>query len=267
MDNLKLIKYLIGGVVGLILFSLLAPFTTIPAGSRGVVTHFGKVQDEVLDEGIHFTVPIATTVHKISTRVQKSEDDTEAATRDIQKVRAKIAINWHVDSTKVNTLYQQVGNESDVDTQVISPAVSETLKAATAKMTAEEVLTKRIELKNDIDQMLIKRLARYSIVVDDISLTNLEFTAEFNHAVEQKQIAEQEAQRAEYVRQRAKKDAEATVETAKGQAASQQLTIQSLTPAILQKLAIDKWDGKFPQYMGGSGPLPFINLKSQKAGE
>jgi prohibitin 1 len=253
------IKYGLIGLISLIVLFVLSPFTAIPAGSRGVVTHFGKVQDEVLGEGLHFTLPIATTVHKISTRVQKSEDETDAATKDMQKVRAKLAINWHVNPITVNRTYQTVGDEDAIERGIIAPAVSEVLKAATAKMTAEEVLTKRIELKTNIDAALIKRLAGYGVLVDDISLTNLDFTAEFNRAVEQKQIAEQEAQRAVYITQKARKEADATIETARGQAEAQKLVKQTLTPEVLQQRAIEKWDGSFPQVMG-SGTLPFVNL-------
>jgi prohibitin 1 len=259
------VGHVLFGLAALLVFAFfLTPFTTVPAGYRGVVTHFGKVQPEILDEGIHFVAPIVTSVHKISVRVQKSEAETEAATKDMQKVAAKVAINWHVDANTVNTMYQKVGDEEDIVRQIISPAVSEVLKAATAKMTAEEVLTKRIELKGHIDESLTKRLAQYNVAVDDISLTDLDFTKEFNHAVEQKQIAEQDAKRAEYITLRAKKEAEAAVETARGTAESQKLLKSTITGEILQQRAIEKWDGKFPQYMGGSGALPFLNLKFDK---
>lgn len=258
--NFNPLKLLIGSIGALVLFLFLAPFSTVPAGYRGVVTHFGKVQDQILDEGIHFTLPIVTSVHRISVRVQKTEASTEAATKDMQKVTAQLAINWHVNANTVNKMYQTVGDEDDIVRQIISPAVSEVLKAATAKMTAEEVLTKRIELKGHIDEALRARLLQYNVAVDDISLVDLDFTKEFNHAVEQKQIAEQEALRAEYLTLQAQKTADAAIQTARGQAESQKLVQKTLTREVLQQMAIEKWDGGFPQVMG-SGTLPFLNLR------
>lgn len=269
---------IVGGV-GLLLLALIlgfGSFTIVPSGSRGVATHFGKVQDGILDEGIHFKLPIVTSIHKLSVRVQKSEANAEAASRDIQRVKATFVLNWHVSPDSVNKMFQEVGYEEDVTERIIQPAVQEVLKAATAKRTAEEILTKRMELKEEIDATLIKRLAQYHVLVNDISLTNLDFTEEFNKAVEEKQIAEQSAKKAEYVAQQAMREAEAAVNRAEGEAKakikmaqaeaeSQKLVKQTITSEILQQRAIEKWDGKFPQVMGGNGALPFINIKPDGA--
>lgn len=256
----KSLKYLIAGAVGLFLFFVFSPFTVIPSGHRGVVTHFGKVQEEILDEGLHFRTPIFTSIHKVSVRVQKTESESDAASKDMQKVRAKLAINWHVNPTLVNKMYQAVGDEDDIVRQIIAPAVSEVLKAATAKLTAEEILTRRIELKHNIDEALMTRLKQYNVLVDDISLVDIDFTTDFNHAVEQKQIAEQDAKRAEYLTKKAQNEANAEIERARGQAEAQKRLLSTLTKEILQQKAIDKWNGQFPQVMG-SGTLPFINMK------
>jgi prohibitin 1 len=98
------------------------------------------------------------------------------------------------------------------------------------------------------------------LAVDDVSLVDFLFSPEFNKAIEAKQVAEQQAKQAEFVALKATKDAEAEVNRAKGQAAAQRLQRSTLTPDLLQKQAIEKWDGKFPTYMGGNSPLPFINV-------
>lgn len=263
-------------VLGVLLLCLgLGSFEVVPSGSRGVVTHFGKVQEGILDEGLHFKLPIATTIHKLSVRVQKTESTAQAASKDIQQVQAIVALNWNVDPATVNNLFQQIGDEAAVAERIIAPAVSEVLKAATAKRTAEEILTKRLELKQEIDDMLIARLKQYNINVRDISLVDLDFTQQFNHAVEQKQIEEQKAKQAEYAALRAQKEAQAAVNTAKGtaeaalieaqaKAKAQEVLRQSITPQILQQQAIEKWDGVLPQIMGGQGAMPFINITAPK---
>lgn len=265
MSPVKLAVEIVGGLFLLVL--TFGSFTIVGSGERGVVTHFGKVQDEVMDEGIHFKLPIISSVHKISVRVQKTEDTAEAASKDIQRVTATFALNWHIDVRTVNNLYQQIGDEEAVAERIIAPAIAEVLKAATAKRTAEEILTKRLELKQEIDDMLIARLTKYNIIVNDISLVNLNFTEEFNKAVEAKQIADQRAQQAGYEAVQAEKTATAQVNLAKGQAEAQRLQRETITPQILQKMAIEKWDGKFPQYLGGNGALPFINMNLKNKSE
>ncbi|OLP15695.1 membrane protease subunit, stomatin/prohibitin [Leptolyngbya sp. 'hensonii'] len=256
--------YLTGGVVLILGALLFRPFTIVNAGQRGVIMQFGKVQDRILDEGLHPIVPIVTTIEKINVRVQKNDVKAEAASKDLQNVTADIAVNWHVDPLKVNRVFQQVGDEGQIVNGIITPAVSEVVKAATAKKTAEEIITRRTELKGEIDDQIRERLKPYGIIIDDVSLVDVSFSAEFNKAIEAKQIAEQQAKQADFIAQRAAKEAEAEVNRAKGQAEAQRLQRLTLTPELLQKLAIEKWNGQFPVVMGGNGALPFINIDPGK---
>jgi regulator of protease activity HflC (stomatin/prohibitin superfamily) len=260
MKSANLALYAAGGFTLLLGALIFRPFTIVNAGERGVVMHFGKVQNQVLDEGMHPIVPIFTSVKKLSVRVQKNDINARAASKDLQDVTTEVAINWHIDPAQVNTVYQRIGSNDQIINGIITPAVSEVLKAATAKKNVEEILTKRTELKGEIDEQLRKRLAAYGLIVDDVSLVNFGFSPEFNKAIEAKQIAEQEAKQAEFTALRAKQDAEAAVNRAKGQAEAQRLQRMTLTPELLQQQAIDKWDGRFPTVMGGNGTLPFINI-------
>jgi prohibitin 1 len=253
-------KILVGGGILLFVFLFFRPFAIVNAGERGVVMRFGQVQGGVLNEGLHLVIPFITAVKNLSVRVQRSDIKAQAASKDLQDVTTEVALNWHIDPVKVNTVYQRVGDETQILERIINPAVSEVLKAATAKKNVEEILTKRTELKQEIDQALKTRLAGYGLAVDDVSLVDFGFSPEFNKSIEAKQIAEQEAKQAEFVALKASKDAEAEVNRAKGQAEAQRLQKLTLTPDLLQKQAIEKWDGKFPTYMGGNGQLPFINL-------
>lgn len=259
--SIKLPLYTVGGIAVLIGAIVFKPFTIVGAGERGVVMQFGKVQDVVLDEGIHPIVPVVTSVKRLSVRVQKNDINARAASKDLQDVTTDVALNWHVDPAKVNRVFQQVGDEEQIVNGIITPAVAEVLKAATAKKNVEEILTKRTELKEEIDVALKTRLERYGLVLDDVSLVNFAFSPEFNKAIEAKQIAEQEAKQAEFVALKAKKEAEADVNRARGQAEAQRLQRTTLTADLLQKQAIEKWDGKFPMVMGNNGALPFINLQ------
>ncbi|QIR36944.1 prohibitin family protein [Tolypothrix sp. PCC 7910] len=253
-------SYIVGGIFLFILAFIFRPFTIVNAGERGVVMKFGKVQEQVLDEGLHPMMPIVTSIKKLSVRVQQNTFQSDAASKDLQKITTELAVNWHVDPTKVNRVFQQVGDQQQIITGIITPAVSEVLKAATSKKTAEEIITKRTELKEEIDSNLKNRLSAYGLVVDDVSLVNFSFSPEFSKAIESKQIAEQEAKQAEFIAKKATQEAQAEINRAKGQAEAQRLQRQTLTAELLQKQAIEKWDGRFPTVMGGNGSVPLINI-------
>jgi regulator of protease activity HflC (stomatin/prohibitin superfamily) len=232
---------------------LFTPFVIVNAGERGVVMQFGKVQERVLGEGIYPIIPIVNTVQKLSVRVQKQEISAEASSKDLQDVFTDVALNWHIIPEEANAIFQEIGDENAVVERIINPAVEEVLKAVMAKYTAEEIITKRGEVKAGVDNSLTTRLASYHIEVDDISLVHVHFSERFGEAVETKQIAEQEAKRAEFVALKAEKEAEAKVNLAKGEAEAQRLLRETVSPEILQKQAIEKWDGKLPTIIGNSG--------------
>jgi prohibitin 1 len=259
-SNIPGLPYILSGLAILVGAVVLNPVALIGAGERGVVMHFGKVQDGVLDEGMHFKLPFMTSVRSINVRVQKTDLESAAGTKDLQVLNVAISLNWHIDPSRVNKVYQQVGDEAAITEQIIKPAMTEVLKAATPSRTAEEILKQRAELKTEIDRQIKQRLAAYHIIVDDVSLTNVSFSEEFSKSIEAKQIAEQQAKQAEYVAQRAKQEAAAEINRAKGQAEAQRLLRQTLTPELLQKQAIEKWNGQFPTVMGGSSTLPLINI-------
>ncbi len=252
--------YIAGGILFLFLAMTIRPFAIVNAGERGVLMQFGKVQDKVLGEGLHPIMPIVTSVKRLNVRVQQNTFKSDAASKDLQTITTELAVNWHLDPLQVNKIFQQVGDEKLIIDGIITPAVSEVLKAATAKKTAEEVITKRTELKEEIDNHLENRLASYGIIIDDVSLVNFSFSPEFSRAIESKQIAEQEAKQAEFIAQKATQEAQADINRAKGQAEAQRLQRLTLTPDLLQKQAIEKWDGRFPTVMSGNGALPLINI-------
>ena len=228
-------------------------FVIVNAGERGVLMQFGKVQEQVLGEGLHVIFPTVYSVKKLSVRVQKQESSAEASSKDLQDVFTDVALNWHIIPEEANAIFQQIGDEREVVARIIDPAVEEVLKAVMAKYTAEEIITKRGEVKAAVDEFLTLRLLTYHIAVDDISLVHVHFSQRFSDAVEAKQIAEQEAKRGEFLALKAVKEAEAKVNLAKGEAEVQRLLRDHLTPELLERQAIEKWDGKLPLIVGEGG--------------
>lgn len=243
-------------VLGLI---FLTSCTVIGPGQRGIRFYFGKASESIEEPGAYPWFPFFLGMKAIDVQVQKSEIEASAASKDMQEIKMSLAINWKLAPEKVVATFKNVGDEEAILDRILIPAISEVVKSATAQHTAEDILKKRMELKATIDDGLKQRLFAYGIDLFDVSITHLSFTAGFEQAIENKQIAEQRAKQASYEAEKATQDARAEVERAKGQAASQNLIRASITSQILQQRAIEKWDGKFPQVMG-SGALPFLNM-------
>lgn len=239
-------------------------YIIINPGEAGVLSVLGKAQDGALLEGLHLKPPFVSRVDVYDVTVQKFEVPAQSSTKDLQQLTASFAINFRLDALQVVDIRRKQGTLQNIVSKIIAPQTQESFKVAAARRTVEEAITRREELKQDFDIALGDRLNKYGILVLDTSVVDLTFSSEFSHAVEEKQIAEQRAQRAVYIAQEAEQEAEANVNRAKGQAEAQRLLRETLTAELLQKQAIDKWDGKFPQVMGGNGALPFINLDVAK---
>ena len=204
----------------------------------------------------------------LTVQVQKNTFTTAAASKDLQQVNTEVVINFHLDPDKVATLYQDVGE--DYISKLIEPSVQESIKAVTADYNATDLIAKRSVVKKEAQDVVTERLSKYHILVNDFSITDFKFSPEFEKAIEAKQVAEQEALQKNYELQKAKKDAEiaitqaeakktATITLAQGDAESQRLLRQTLTAELIELRRIEKWDGKYPQVIGGDS-LPMISL-------
>jgi regulator of protease activity HflC (stomatin/prohibitin superfamily) len=243
----------------------LSPFASVPAGHKGVVTTFGKVSPDALDAGLHLINPLAR-VTNLTTRIQKVDSQGDAASRDLQQVTTHIALQFHINPHDVPTFYQHVGLAYE-DT-VIAPQIQETFKAVTARYTAEELITKREEVRHAIREVIDKKLSELSaggLIVDDFSITNFAFSHSFNAAIEAKQEAEQLALKAKRDLERIEVEAQQKIAMANAEAASLKAQKQEITPDLIklreievQRMAIDKWDGHLPNVNGGA--MPFLNI-------
>lgn len=235
-------------------------FVVIPAGKRGVLMEFGQVKEVILAEGLHPLIPVVNTVEKLSVRVQKQEIIVQAACQDLQNISLEVALNWHLDASKIYLVFQQIGNQNQIIDKIINPSLSEVIKSVTAQYTAEEMITQRSQVKTEVDTKLCDRLKIYYILMDDLSFLNIHFSDRFQEAVEAKQIAEQEARRAGFIAKKALKKAEAKVNLAKGEAEANRLIQASLTPEILQRQTLKKWNGHLPLIVNsGSQKILDIN--------
>ena len=237
---------IIGGIVAALLVLIgFNSYVVINPGEAGVLSLLGKAQEDALLEGIHYKIPFISKVDVYDVTVQKFEVPAQSATKDLQDLKASFAINFRLDPVKVVDIRRKQGTLSNVVSKVIAPQTQESFKVAAARKTAEEAITKRDELKEDFDVALNNRLDKYGILVLDTSVIDLNFTKEFAQAVEDKQIAEQSAQRAVYIAREAEQKAQADINRAKGRAEAQRLLAETLRAQggslVLQKEAIEAW--------------------------
>jgi len=261
---------IVGGIIAalIVLFGFNS-FVIINPGQAGVLSILGKARDGALLEGIHFKPPLISTVDIYDVTVQKFEVPAQSATKDLQNLSASFAINFRLDPLKVVEIRRKQGTLQNIVSKIIAPQTQESFKIAAALRTVEEAITQRNELKKDFDNALNSRLDKYGIIVLDTSVVDLNFSVEFSKAVEDKQIAEQRAQRAVYVAREAEQEAQAEINRAKGKAEAQRLLAETLKAQggelVLQKEAIEAWKqggAQMPKVlvMGGNSNsnVPFL---------
>ena len=268
----KLVFGVIVALLGLVFLARFSPLTVVPAGHRGVVTLFGKVDPQPLDEGLHFVNPLCNVV-KIDVRVARADSEGEAASRDLQIVHTAITLNYRINPELTSKLYQEVG--PGFEQKVIEPAVQEAFKAVTAKYTAEELITKREDVRHNIRLLLSEKInarAVNALSLDEVSITNFRFSQQFSQAIESKQEAEQLALKAQRDLERIQIEAKQRIAQAEAEAAALRVQKQEITPDLIklreidaQIKAIEKWNGVLPTTMAG-GAVPFLGLNGAQAG-
>ena len=234
-----------GAIAAILLLVALNAFVIINPGEAGVISILDKARDGALLEGIHVKPPFVSVVDIYDLTVQKFEVPAQSSTKDLQDLSARFAINFRLDPTQVVEVRRKQGTLQNIVAKIIAPQTQESFKVAAARRTVEEAITKRNELKQDFDEALGARLDKYGIIILDTSVVDLAFSPEFAKAVEEKQIAEQRAQRAVYVAQEAEQEAQADINRAKGRAEAQRLLAETLKAQggqlVLQKEAIEAW--------------------------
>lgn len=253
---------LTGAVLTLLVLFWLLCVRTVGAGQVGIVTRFGDVQ-RVADSGITFKLPYPIErLEKMETRVQKEEQEATAATTDMQDVNAKLALNYALDNETALNVYKKLGK--DYKNRVVIPAVQESFKAASAGYTAQELITKRSAVKGKAFEVIKERLDKFGIRIVDLNIVDFKFSAQFNKAIEDVQIAKQQAAKAQQDLERVKIEAESAIQKAQGDAEAQRLQQQTLSPELLrkyeidaQRAAIERWNGQLPTTTAGNGGALF----------
>ncbi len=272
-------------VVLIFLYLAASSFVVVDAGYVGVVKRLGAVQPEFLPEGFHFKAPFVDVVQKFDVRLSKAESDAGASSKDLQMVRTKIAVQYSMNAALMPMTLQRIGTRLVVEKTLVDPAIMESVKAITALYTAEQLITKRDEVKNriqaQIDSFLNETLREKeligSLTIANIAITDFDFSAEFNRAIEEKVRAEQEALKAknEKLKRVTQAEAAAAEKTLAADAMAYEIEVQSKAradaiereakalkdnPQLIQLRIAEKWNGVLPRFTG-SEAIPLLSIE------
>jgi regulator of protease activity HflC (stomatin/prohibitin superfamily) len=269
------LKILAGIVTFIIIIIVMSESVVIvQAGHRGVVLYVGAVENRVLGEGLHFIVPFAEQVIQLEVRTLKFQADASAASNDLQEVATTIALNYHINPSDANVIYQQLG--ADYSDRIIAPTIQESVKASVAKFNAEELITKRETAKGVIATAIRNTLSARDINVENVFITDFKFSEAFASQIEQKVVAFQkyltEQNNLKSVQVianqtvvQAQAQARANVARASGEGQAIKIITEQLrqSPQYLQWQSINIWNGQMPYSLGGTGAFPFFQLPLQ----
>jgi len=255
-QKVTIVRNLLIGFVAIVL--LFSSFGTVGAGERGVRLRFSAVSGSILDEGLYFQIPFVERVVTMSVQIEKDEASADAASKDLQSVSTTVAVNYHLDPEQVDSVYQEFRDE--YRSRIIEPSIQEAVKSAIARYTAEELITKRTDVREAIKTNVKEKIEPNGIVLDELNIVNFSFSNSFNVAIEKKVTAEQEAFAAQNKLEQVKFEAQQQIEEAKGKAEAIRIEAEALrqSPAVLELRALEKWDGVLPKVTGDS--VPFVKI-------
>lgn len=300
----KIITDVAIGIIGLVIFFNVWPFNSVPTGSRGVVTQFGKIV-RIENEGLA-VLPPWQKLALFSIRAEQANiDNADGSTSDTQPVHVSLTVRYAIQTDKVGEVYEKYSHNGDLSSYV-QTATQEVFKAVTARYTAPDLIAQRAKVSSDINASLSDKLAKYGAQVINIDMRNFAFQDSYmraiNSKVEQEQLrlaaenklrtveAEQKQKvaiaeaEANAVKAKADGDAYATVANAKAEgeqtrinadAEAHALSVQqqaiASAPQVLElrRIQVDqtraeKWDGKLPENIYAGAPIPFLNLGGNK---
>ena len=255
-------KYIMYTVLGIVLFFIfMSSFYTVKSGTRKILLTAGEAIS-VSEEGLNFKLPFYQQTKEVNIKTLHASQGARAASKDLQIVSSTISVNYHFDPTKLVNIYKATGFE--IEDSIISPRIQETLKAVAARYSAEELITQREKAKTAIDSALRADLARYHVIVEDVQLTEFDFSPEFNKAIESKQTEVQKYLKSKNTLQRIEVEANSRIAQARGEAEAiriQASAIQNQGGAEYVELKkIEKWDGKLPTVVTGESSPILLNM-------
>ena len=261
----------LGKKVGAIAVALIAlvvlggSMGTVGAGQQGVLLRFGAVTGTIFDEGLYFKIPFVNQVVLMSTQIQKYTATATSSSKDLQVVSTEVTLNFQLDALQVGEIYRTMRRQ--YESRIIQPYIQEAVKSVTANYNAEELITQRPAVKSELQAFVTERLAPLGMNVVQLSITDFQFSAAFQQAIEAKVTAVQQALEAENALVRVEFEAKQEIAKARAEAEGLRLQKQQITTQLLelrqievQGRAVEKWNGVMPNVVTSGGPVPMLDV-------
>lgn len=244
----------------LIVITVFSSFYTIKSTERGVLSTFGKISPGVIDDGLHVKIPFIQTIKKVNVQQKKFDGKENSYTRDVQTSEVQYTINYELVRENVNNLIKNVGD--DYHNRIVVPFIRSAMKEAFGNFAATEIVENRDAVRREIESTLRHTLDSNYFLNIQFQLVDIDFDDDFENAIKEKQVAEQQALKAKNVTIQIEEQAKQTKIRAEADAEAIRIKAKALesNPKLVEYEAVQKWDGKMPQYMMGNS-LPLINLK------
>ncbi len=259
----------IGVIVLVVIIAAVGVFGTVGAGQRGVLLHFGAVTETIYEEGLYYKIPFVQEVVLMSTQIQKYTAPATSSSKDLQVVATEVTLNFQLASGQVGEIYRTM--RRDYQSRVIQPFIQEAVKSTTANFDAEELITQRPRVKDELQAMMTERLIVLGINVVELSITDFQFSSTFQDSIEAKVRAVQQALEAENALERVKFEAEQEITRATAEARSLELQKEQVTDQLIelrrievQQTAVEKWNGVMPSVVTSGGPVPILDIFSSR---
>ena len=260
-DDKQMSRYILWGVLAVLaLVVVFSSFYTIRSTERGVLSTFGKMSDEVIEDGLHLKIPFIQTVKRVNVQQKKFDGHENSYTRDVQTSEVDYTINYDLVRENVSKLMKNVGD--DYHNRIVVPFVRSAMKEAFGNFAATEIVENRDAVRRDIERNLRLTLDSNYFTNVQFQLVDIDFDDQFENAIKEKQVAEQNALKAKNVTIQIEEQAKQTKIAAEAEAEAMRIKANALerNPKLVSYEAVQKWDGKMPQYMLGNS-VPFIDLK------
>jgi regulator of protease activity HflC (stomatin/prohibitin superfamily) len=262
-------KLVVFGFVIAVLVVLAGTMGIVGAGQRGVLLRFGAVTGTIKEEGLYFKVPFAEEVALMSTQIQKYTARVGSSSKDLQVVTTEVTLNYQLKASSVGETYRNM--RQDYESRVIQPYIQEAVKSTTANYDAEQLITKRPQVKDELQTLMTERLDPLGIGVVQLSITDFQFSSTFQDSIEAKVKAVQQALEAENALRRVEFESQQAIVKATAEAKGLELQKAQITTELLelrrievQGRAVEKWNGVMPTVVTSGGPVPMLDVFSAR---
>lgn len=250
------------GIVALVL--IFSSFFTVPEGQKSLITTFGRASDNILSAGFHAKLPLIQSVKRFDVKTIRADYKTQTYTKDIQTATITVSYSYNLIANDIVATYKEYGN--DWQQRILYPNLEQAVKSEVGTWNADTMVANRDKVAENILKSLQARMLshNYPVAITNFQMINIDYSSQFEQAIEKKVVAEQKALEEANITKQAEQKAKQKVVSAKAEAESMRIRANALAqnPKLVSYEAVQKWDGKLPQIMAGNSSTPILDLRN-----